>query len=234
MNRILKYFIIMIIFFIITYAALVMPKIYFNNMDEMMLENISRNNISLSNIYDNYNLTTIDKINIIFSDHIQLLGHDSPNRENYEKTIAILDRELKKVDENLYKKIFAMIDLNFKNVMNFNIEIDFLSSEDLDKSLVLRYVNIETKDYNLYFFNDVYDDQLLAFSLDIHSNSFDDKIFDGIEEKYSKYLNAPTRFVQGFCERNMLSFNIKTDKYNQEIDTESVIQIPSKRVYDLD
>lgn len=216
MNRIKKYIIILGIFSLVTIMALMIPGIYFKHMDIMIINNVNKNEINLSNIYDNYNLSNLEKIEIMTNDPIQLLGHDTPSDENYTKVVDTLEKELKKIDKTLYENIFDMINTNYNNVRDFYIETMFLSSEDLDKSLVIRNISIETDTYSLYCYIDVYDNTLLSFSIIASDPFFASVAFDhSIRDEFAQYLKIESKYVEFIHEPNSLSMQIRLD-YNKE------------------
>lgn len=217
MNSIKKYIIVLGVFTLVTVIALMIPSIYFHEMDNLIINNVSKDEINLGNIYDNYNLSNLEKIKIMMTDPIQLLGHDTPSEENYTNVIDNLGKELKKIDYTLYKNIYEKINTNYNKLRNFNIETNFLSSKDLDKSIVLRNISIEADSYGLYCLIDVYDNTLLSFTYISNETLFKDLSFD-LRENFAKYLEIPSGYVEFFNEPDSISLQITLDKNNKEME----------------
>ncbi len=230
-----KYIFVFLIFILISFLIINFPKTYFYFHDQKMLNNVSTNKLNLENIYDNYNLTNNEKLEILSSiDLTNFLMVDEPTREKYEQNITTIKDEMAKINPylaNFFEEYFLF---DYNNLTAFSIEKYYLSSSDY-RGLTLK---------NIYYSNDIFDIELIMdaydstiFSLSINNIGIQkyslkpNDSLTNIGDDFRKYLNIDKNFNyiinyefydSCYYGCNILSFSIDYDNLREVKDEEKI------------
>ncbi len=194
----LKYIFVFIIFLLISFLIINFPKIYFNLYDKKMLNTISKKELNLENIYDNYNLTNDEKIDILFSDNYSSLPMlEVPTRENYEQNINSIKDELAKINPalaNIYEENFMF---DYEHLSMIDITKNYLNGDNY-KGLTIKNVSYSNDVFQVYVLMDAYDNTI--FSLSVYNTGIKQHKLDfatsfkNIDNDFREYLNINTKF----------------------------------------
>lgn len=188
-----KYIFVFLIFILISFLIINFPKTYFYFHDQNMLNHVSTNQLNLENIYDNYNLTNAEKLEILSSvDLTSFLMIEEPTREKYEQNIAAIKEEIKKINPYLNTVFEEYFILNYDSLTVFNIERYYLSSDDY-RGLTLKSIYYSDDIFGINLIMDAYDNTIFGFSIintgmKLYQLEIDDSLAN-IDADFKKYLN---------------------------------------------
>lgn len=226
----LKYIFVFFIFLLISFFIIKFPKTYFSFNDQRMLNNISKKSLNLENIYDNYNLTNDEKIDILFSDNYNNLTMlEVPTRENYEHNINNVKDELEKINPSLAVMFKENFMFNYENLNDINITKNYLSGDNY-KGLTIKNISYSDGVFYVVVLMDAYDNTIFSFS--IYNSGLKnyilnfDETFENIDDDFIKYLNVNKKFKyivetsfdsECFEGCEVLSLSINNNNYKESI-----------------
>lgn len=226
----LKYIFVFFIFLLISFFIIKFPKTYFSFNDQRMLNNISKKSLNLENIYDNYNLTNDEKIDILFSDNYNNLTMlEVPTRENYEHNINNVKDELEKINPSLAAMFKENFMFEYENLNDINITKNYLSGDNY-KGLTIKNISYSDAVFYVVVLMDAYDNTIFSFS--VYNSGVKNYIlnfdasFETIDDDFRKYLNVNKKFkyivetsfnpeCSEGCE--VLSLSISNNDYKESI-----------------
>lgn len=188
-----KYIFVFLIFIVISFLIINFPKTYFYFHDKNVLNHVSIKQLNLENIYDNYNLTNDEKLEILFSANLtHFLMVEEATREKYEQNIDVIKEEINKISPNLANVFEEYFIFNYDFLTVFNIEKYYLSSNDY-RGLTLKYIYYSNDVFGIDLVMDAYDNTIFSLSVNnIGIKEYPLNIADYLEntaDNFRKYLN---------------------------------------------
>lgn len=194
MTNKIKYILVFLIFILISFIIITFPKIYFHFHDQNMLNHVNIKQLNLENIYDNYNLTNDEKLNILLSGYANnFLMLEYPTRESYEYNITNVKDEIGKINKSLSSIFDEYFLFNYDDLTSFNIEKIYLSSNDY-RGLTLTNIFYSNDAFEINVVMDAYDNTI--FGLSIANTGLKnyplniDISLENLEFDFKKYLNV--------------------------------------------